>query len=556
MHVLRELCAYEARHPRAPDFYTVKPVHWVVRLRPDGRLLDWGKAVPPAGAKFLTMLVPEVNRGSSALAFLLSDKAEYALGLHDADRADKARAYHELFVKIAEAAEDHVTPETAEKVRTVLAFLADKKRPKPPAEMTPNDRVVFEVGGTILTDLPDVQRAWADAQHSRTADGQVMPCGCCGETRPTVSKVPEWVRGLPEALQGKCTPLSANDPAAWRWGRKQTLGACLCPACALGAVRALNRLGKAPDTLTLGHTLVAAWSNDGRPVPLRGVLQNEAGAVMPDAGQVHVLVFRARQSRLVVLDFWTHDAAALKTALRRWHDSQTAGDDFEAVVPMPLVTRWETTGTKKTPVRGLLNLLHPNGDVSGLAPQTAVDVIRSATRGVPLPWEIRAAALSAIGRVAVSRLDPQFGPDAKALLNLADAYRPEGDMTNKTIPIHDTPAYRCGELLATLKRIQQAAVPGIVRTVAESALRTTQTDPPGVLGRALTDAGNHLASLTKKYRGAAYEQELKDCLQGLDIPVRFNSAEQAAFVIGFYQASGRAKPALIPAAPEPEPAAV
>ncbi len=532
--LLKKLAEYErSLKSGVPDYYRREVVRWAYHL--DTK--EWEKLGTEDDP--VTHLVPSVNRTNAGTAMLVADTAEYVFGLPNENRPDKAKKYRDLYVGLLM---DAMKDGLAEAKAAFDAFVG--RAYKLPKDLRATDRLVFVDRDEIITNRAAVQDWWAAHQAARYVTGPVMPCACCGELRGTVGMVDEWLKGVPEALQGKCTLITANNESAERYGRTKSHGACLCYPCARDSARGLNRLiADETATLKVGPVLVVAW---GAGVPVRELLttpSREAAALLraaPFEGETNVLVLVARQSRAVAVSFGVYPAEELGGRLAAWVEAQ--GD-----APHGLLDEWfppAEEGGKKFRRAGLVTLLHPTGEVKKLPPGTVADVAVSALTGTPLPPAVRAAAeyVVALGPDAwrnEKRPDPL--PAAAALVKLTTLYSPEGHMAEK-INMADTAAYRCGQLLGHLERLQRAAVPGINRTVADTALRTTAAAPTAVLGEALTDARAHLAKLARLNRAGPFRDAINECIDGLTVPDRFTADDQAAFSLGYYSIA-TAKPA-------------
>lgn len=515
--LIQALCEYERSHPTegSPNYYTARPVRWKAVLTPGGKFVRWVKLFtdevePPK------LPVPTTKRGNAPLALLLADNAEYTLGVGDPDRKDRIALYHAEYrnqLTVAQNAGLHA----AKLVLTAIDGL------KPPKGMAGGHTIVFEVDSVLLTNTSEVQRYWAGLQDARVSDGPVQACGCCGERRPIVRLVTDWLKKVPDSLQGACALVSANTDATWRYGRQKALGAGLCYPCVRDAVRALNRMIVDPGlATTIGNLVVVVWGDDA---PVLEALTAPGVGMVPTlraahaGGRVHVLCLAARKSRAVVRDFRTHDTHVLCDRLADWIETQPA--------PAPLAEQWRKNAKgKKIRVPGLVNAIHAGGNLRRVPAQAAADFVLAATAGTPLPATVRAAAENRMLKA------DDADPIAENLKALCARYHPEGLMT-ETNPA-DTMAYRCGELLAVLERVQKAAVPGINRTVADRCLRTVGTSPQAVLGSALTDAKAHLSKLTRGGKSSRHADALVEAQQGLVIPERFTGGDQANFCMGYY----------------------
>lgn len=524
MNMLKALVEYQRSKDGAPDYYARKPVQWAAKIDAKGKFVGWTD-LRDAKGKGHVLAIPTVNRGSGASPCFLADTAEYVLGYGAADRVEKIKTYHAAFVaQLGAAIADGVL--AADIVKAALTEM------KPPTGMEGHHIIVFEMPKTFVTDTTDVQAWWAKRQEVRVGDGPILPCSCCGEARKNVRLVSEWVRRVPESLQGKCALISSNSTATERYGRAKAFGASLCYPCVRDALRAINDLINDPKhSVQVGNALVLTWGVDvnlveasTKPTAATLRLLNELSGQIDPKAETHVLVLSARQSRAVVRDYRVHSSRNLALNLHRWLQSMGENTMF------PLTDVWTKDAKgkkKKTP--GLLPLLHANGNVKKVPAAYAVDLALSATAATPLSPRFAGVADVVFGRPKDDVKD--ILPIAETLKRICTSYV-EG--IAMALNPADTPAYRCGELLAVLEGIQKAAIRGINRTVADRCLRTTAPNPGAVLGRAMTDAKAHLAKLGRNGSETRWHRALAEVQQGLEFPHRFDGRDQANFCLGYY----------------------
>lgn len=539
--MVRDLVAYEMSQTeeRMPDYYALLPVHWVCHVHRENkrpprfeRLVS--KPDPEVPVKHP---VPSVRRGNAPMAMLLADHGGYVFGVTDDDAKQiRADLYKRTFIK---SIEDCYATTAVPALGAVLKAVT--KGLKPPEGFLPSERTIFKVDGEIVTDDPKIQEYWKDQQNVRITSEDKRPCSCCGAVARVMRVIPDEVKKVPDSLQGACMLISANTNATWRYGSERTLGASICYDCARDSTRAINRLiADRTRAIQIGNLLVLWWTAHEVFDLKKALLYPSADvlATLTKIGQaclteqhpVHVLMLSARKTRAVVRDYSVVPVSDLAGQIAKWYDHQGRKDGEER---SPLISTSEGKGKARIRRPGLLNLLHPKGEVPKLKVSLLCDVVRSATTGSPMPIAARrtAARTVAIGK----RLEPV----EMSLLRLAMHYLPQHMERDMTV-MNDTPAYRAGRLLAVLERIQMAAIPRINKTVADQALRSASAQPKAVLGRAMIRAQAHLAKLDRHRRGAPYRGALTEALQGLDLPARLVAEDQLAFASGYHEHSARA----------------
>jgi CRISPR-associated protein Csd1 len=111
---------------------------------------------------------------------------------------------------------------------------------------------------------------------------------------------------------------------------------------------------------------------------------------------------------------------------------------------------------------------------------------------------------------------------------------------------NESPAYRCGRLLAVLEEAQRLAIPGVSATIIDRYFGTASSTPASVFPRLVRGAQPHLAKLERDRRGAAIalQRRIEEILGGLSLtkigglysgfPSTLSLQEQGLFSLGYY----------------------
>jgi CRISPR-associated protein Csd1 len=514
--LLRKLVDFEqAGADRLPAGYAALPVRWQYDLDDECWHRRTGVGDSPA-----IIVAPTVVRGVKIAPALGADLASYALGVDDGTRPDRTRLYHQAFRTLLKSAVDAGVSE----LKDLYDWLPDIK---PPAAMLPNDRVVFSRGSVLLTDLDAVKAFWADRINEGYLSEYVRDCLCCGRRRRIVNLMPEWIVGVPEAQSGRCTLVTANAESAERYGKTQSLSACLCYDCAADSVRGLNKIIK-EHSVVVGTLVVACWGCPEMPfaealtAPTPETVVKLRNTVWGDE-ECCLFVLSASAARASPRYFETVSARELANRLGRWLKHQ-------GPVPVPVTDVWYDDAEGKRRHRlGMLSLLAANESGASAPISEMQAVVMSVLTGAPPSWYLRDASRQEFIRTFAA-MEYEFpGPlfvVATAVMQLS-----EGD---QTMQIANSPAYRSGVLLAHLELIQRAAVPNINRSLADTVLRSAQANPAAVLGQALGDARVHLTKLEKMNQADRHKDAFEECLAGLVIPERLTPIEYGWFCQGYY----------------------
>ncbi len=230
-----------------PD-YEPRPVAWIITVRPDGGFLGLRATATEQGPK--KRLMPRMmaiprrgGRTSAAAADFLVDKSEYVLGVEpDGKRkpTDLEKRRNLFSDCVSRAARKIAHPSLA----AVAAFtMSDEARSAAAGELdrqtyASNDLIAFEVEGSIVHELPEVQAYFSEQRHGEPETMQ--HCVICGKPSAPVDKHP----GI--RLRGGSTSgvalVSFNSDAFESYGWSRNGNAPFCRACADAYTTALTRL--------------------------------------------------------------------------------------------------------------------------------------------------------------------------------------------------------------------------------------------------------------------------------------------------------------------------
>ncbi len=186
-------------------------------------------------------------------------------------------------------------------------------------------------------------------------------------------------------------------------------------------------------------------------------------------------------------------------------------------------------------------------DLKELPPQTSVQLMRAALRGLPLP---RTAVNAALYRHAI---EVREGSISSIRMCLIKAYlnrsRKAGDptMTTDLNSNEADRAYRCGRLMAIFETIQRAALPNVNAGIVQRFYGAASSTPALVMPRLFKLSHHHLSSLPGGLAGyfkKQIEQIVAKDLMGATFPRSLTLEEQGRFALGYYhQRADRSKKA-------------
>ena len=454
--ILQALCELAEREDLVPDpDYETKPVSWIVNLRGDGtfvsvtdrrRNLNEGTKRKPKWAGLPTPVPRMPGRTSGDYAFLLFDKAEYALGVDPLGRRDAEKLaarvglFGERAADMAEATGDPAVRAVAafsaavrasfggdrdgDDLRATFAALSEKHG------WASNDLFAFRVGrdGDDVHGLPAVRTAWRAARLAeRPEPGEnAARCLVTGAPVAEVGKFP-MLKKVPGGSTSGISLVSVNAKAFESFGLGGNDNAPVSRGAAEAAATALNRLidPAFPDPADPGRTLPArsvrlgdtatcfwATADDRDAQGLTDELAGEFAAAGTDdepaeteddvrevyrsvwrgrekaietPGAFYVLILSGQQGRAVVRDWIeTTLADAVRHVARHF-------DDFR--VARTALKKGEPASTEAPPLWRALDALVAPGRDGVLPASLAAGAMRAAFTGVPYPFGLLQRAL-------------------------------------------------------------------------------------------------------------------------------------------------------------------
>jgi CRISPR-associated protein Csd1 len=234
-----------------------------------------------------------------------------------------------------------------------------------------------------------------------------------------------------------------------------------------------------------------------------------------------------------------------RTVVRDWIDT-TVGDAQRALAKW--FTRQRIVGPNGEEPRALgvyALAMATVREAKDLPARTNRALLRAALTATPPPRELLAAAYQR------SRSEQTIRHNRAALIKLL--LHSEGVITREDAMTtleadHPSPAYHCGRLMATLERIQRAAIPGITATIIDRYFGAASTTPALVFPRLIRGAQPHLAKLERDRRGAYInlQREVEEILTHIKpgpegYPARLSFPEQGLFQLGYYHQRAQAR---------------
>lgn len=536
-----------------PAGYQPQTVRYIARLAADGVLRDViDVSDTTTKRRGVTILAPYVKRASAIKPRLLADTAEYVFGIARAGSTtpDRVKSQRAAWLDVLDACAQATQEPTLQAVATFVRSPVEMSRL--PAPFDPTAVMTFRVAteenanGILPVDLPSVRTWWAgylNPDADENADNHGMQCIVCGNVGPVLKRHPLKIKGIPGGQVLKDL-ISGNAPAFTSYGLEASEIAPTCATCAEAYGNALNHLlASDHHRVWTKEAAYAFWVN----APTQQVTQIVIGAFQqPDAhaDQVESLLkaytsggrdalsldttrfyaaaFGASGARVVVKDWIDTTAANALRTMQRYFALQDMVDAWTGAPGRPVPFFWLTGST-----------VHRKGTPS---PIVGRSLVRLALAGDPLPMEI--LYLTIRRNRAEQSVTRERAMLIKMVLGSYYQLSPEEvSRMSQLDPKQDRPAYACGRLLATLDRIQSAALGSPNATIVDKFYGTASSAPATVFGTLMHGAQNHLGKLRNTRRGlyVTLEQELQDATAKLtSFPTTLSLEDQGLFALGFY----------------------
>lgn len=535
--------------PLPPIMYDYKPLRFIIELNVDPCVQAFLMPTELEGDKNkrgIRREIPYVGRTSGVSPILLADTSEYVLAMTtDGDKIDpdKPKEFREL-IETAYKATQHPG------LLIVLRFLEDwhsGSRPfNLPLDVKDNDLFGFRVNGSpdgssgLLSDAPVLQKFWAE--YTLEAKPRRMHCLVSDIEADIETKLPLMIKGLVNS-QGAGAAFSSFNKEAFKSYGLGSQTASISREAGEKFAKALNALLASKNHhVRGGNTTYAFWARSDK-VPLwafspqsndpktlrefiaaawKGDTQWANG--LPPEEKFHIFGLTANNGRVVVRSVFEMNIRDLGRRQAEWFSRlEVCGVDGQDGKPLALwhlfpaayrVTKDVPAGVENALVQAAFTGRHlPLSLLQTLVTRCRIGTMVNKKR-VLVSYE-RAALLKYIlvqeGLPIMSELDPD----------------------------NQSPAYRCGRLLAELEYIQAKAQGKINTTLSDRYFGAASTSPRTVFPSLIRLANQgHLPKIRKNYPNLFYylQKQLAEIQApiGVRYPPTLRLVEQGEFALGYY----------------------
>lgn len=558
----------------ADTSYEPKPVHFLLVLSKNGRLLDvleprdpprLDKKGRPVGKPIaVTRAVPRrSDRTAQDQAEFLVDKAEYVFGIDPKRqmKAEKLETRRSLFRAAVESAAAAVPQ--SQGLKAILAFL----QADPPARVREllsaekeAERIalsgalfafVYEPDGGLscVHDEPAVRAYFRGRLESeeRPLFGQ---CLVTGRTDAPLTRLHAKPKGVPPRSKTKGgVPLTSVNAESFKSYRLDEVGCAPISRDANVAIElALNRLldpaYPRPDGGTFprrhvqisSDTVVVYWTRREAALDFMAAVEGsdpedvghllrspykEFTPPLDDPTAFYALVLSGGTGRAVVRSFLETTVRDVAANIERYRTEASISRPYGA-----------TAGG--FPLEEIRRSLVARGDLDLLPPALGTQLYLRVLDGRPFP---RAVLDAAVRRNRAGDLDARrLAPRCSLLRAFFNRSRKESIAVNLDHERTDEP-YRLGRLLAVVEKIQQDAVGSVNATLVDRYFGAASSTPAAVFPTLIRRSQVHLGKLRREKTGLGVSrekliQEIVSSLRGF--PTTLGLAAQGVFALGYY----------------------
>lgn len=570
-----------------PDF-EMKPVAWLVRVSPEGKLLGISSTHTPSGGNEEKKSKPvpksfnvprERPVTSGDRAFLLFNKAEYVFGQDPEGKRDseKLRLRFNLFCNRVRECLDKTGDEG---VRAVFALLEDIQAGKQvvslPADCASNDLFTFLYSPDLdvpITSREKVREYWRQerAKDDNESGGGNSHCLVTGRTCTPSNMFPP-LKNVPGGNTSGVYGISYNSAAfeSYGWSRNENapISREAAEACSTGLNRLLSPAFKSTAGKTLprqnvrlsGDTVVCFWTK--QPSDFGSVFTNLLEGNSQDVGELYRSIWRGKMADLddpTAFYALTLSGSKGRAIVRDWFEStvqRVARNLTQHFADLAIARNTKPAKGQPPPecfpLKTLLESLAPKGKSDDVPPPHVAALVRAALQGTLYPLSILQRGVerqrAEIGRDEWADSNRRDARAAliKAVLNrrrrslIAPTYQEVSFAMDPTVA---SQGYVLGRLLAVIERLQLETMPNVNASVIDRYFSGASASPKSVFVRLLKNSRHHVSKLkggSKYGQALRWERLIDDMAERFDpkrngFPAYLDLEQQGLFILGYHQ---------------------
>lgn len=595
--LIRSLCDYydiqSARGEAASDIMSEQPVHWMVMLTPDGRVVDIidkriEESVPQKNGKVkivkkpIVVSLPKRTQKTGIDANIIEHRPLYIFGLnYDAkigltpdDKTGKARKSHEAFVKKNLEFFDGIDSEIA---RAYVNFIKNWV----PENETENEQLkklgkeyqgsyyIFALDGSpecklhkdkaVLAKYEEIM-AKAAAEAAESDDG-IMMCPIEGE-RLRAARIHDKIKGIKGGNSVGAVLVNFNSSAFESYGKSQSMNSGISEKAMKKYTSSLNKLLADPmhhiysDDMTV--VFFAMKHDDKAECDLFSDYLNSSNAVTEDSTKADVKAV----SENIYHKGQTGNAQALDDDVDNGVDFFVAGftpngsricqkfmvrNKFGKIIDNVKQHQQDVAicgSNGEIPLwRINKELVSPNS-ANAISPALQSDIFQAILNGTNYPYTL----LETVVRRVCTDSDTDSNNKIKineVRAGLIKAFinrkaRLNGDKEEITMSLdkeNKNPAYLCGRLFAVLEKIQlEATDVKLNRTIKDAYFSSASSRPALIMPRLIDLSNYHLRKL-KEGRAIDFSKLINEIMGKIkdSLPTNLSIMEKGKFQLGYFQ---------------------
>lgn len=595
--LIRSLCDYydiqSARGEAASDIMSEQPVHWMVMLTPDGRVVDIidkriEESVPQKNGKVkivkkpIVVSLPKRTQKTSIDANIIEHRPLYIFGLnYDAkigltpdDKTDKARKSHEAFVKKNLDFFDGIDSEIA---RAYVNFIKNWV----PENETENEQLkklgkeyqgsyyIFALDGSpecklhkdkaVLAKYEKLM-AKAAAETAESDDG-IMMCPIEGE-RLRAARIHDKIKGIKGGNSVGAVLVNFNSSAFESYGKSQSMNSGISEKAMKKYTSSLNKLLADPmhhiysDDMTV--VFFAMKHDDKAECDLFNGYLNSSNGVTEDSTKADVkavsenIYYKGQTGNAQVLDKDVDNGVDFFVAGFTPNSSRICQkfmvrNKFGKIIDNVKQHQQDMAicgSNGEIPLwRINKELVSPNS-ANAISPALQSDIFQAILNGTNYPYTLLETVVRRVctdsdtdsnNKIKINEVRAGL---IKAFINRKARINGDKEEITMTLnPENTNPAYLCGRLFAVLEKIQlEATDVKLNRTIKDAYFSSASSRPALIMPRLIDLSNYHLRKL-KEGRAIYFSKLINEIMGKIkdSLPTNLSIMEKGEFQLGYFQ---------------------
>ena len=595
--LIRSLCDYydiqSARGEAASDIMSEQPVHWMVMLTPDGRVVDIidkriEESVPQKNGKVKIVKKPivvslpkrtqktriDANINEHRPLYIFGLNYDAKIGLTPDDKTDKARKSHEAFVKKNLDFFDGIDSEIA---RAYVNFIKNWV----PENETENEQLkklgkeyqgsyyIFALDGSpecklhkdkaVLAKYEKLM-AKAAAETAESDDG-IMMCPIEGE-RLRAARIHDKIKGIKGGNSVGAVLVNFNSSAFESYGKSQSMNSGISEKAMKKYTSSLNKLLADPmhhiysDDMTV--VFFAMKHDDKAECDLFNGYLNSSNGVTEDSTKADVkavsenIYYKGQTGNAQVLDKDVDNGVDFFVAGFTPNSSRICQkfmvrNKFGKIIDNVKQHQQDMAicgSNGEIPLwRINKELVSPNS-ANAISPALQSDIFQAILNGTNYPYTLLETVVRRVctdsdtdsnNKIKINEVRAGL---IKAFINRKARINGDKEEITMTLnPENTNPAYLCGRLFAVLEKIQlEDTDVKLNRTIKDAYFSSASSRPALIMPRLIDLSNYHLRKL-KEGRAIYFSKLINEIMGKIkdSLPTNLSIMEKGEFQLGYFQ---------------------